>query len=71
MSESTDLPQYQADPNAQYAPQAYGAPAPQASEAGKGMSITAIILGIFVPILGIVFGAIGMNRNKKAGGDGK
>lgn len=62
-----ELPPYAADPQAyQYAP------APnQAETAGKGLSIAGIICGILIPLVGLILGIIGMNQNKKAGGDGK
>lgn len=61
-----ELPSYTANPQAyQYAP------IPTNTDAGKGLSIAGIVCGFLIPLLGLIFGIIGMNQNKKAGGDGK
>lgn len=58
-----ETPQNPAQP---VAPTYQAAPAP-AAEPGKGLSIAAIILAIFVPLVGIILGIVALVQSKKAG----
>lgn len=42
----------------------------QTVKAGKGLSVGGIIAGIFIPLVGLILGIIGMVQNKRAGGKG-
>lgn len=46
------------------------APAPQQS-ASNGMAIAGLICAFFVPLLGLIFGCIGLSKSKEMNGEGK
>lgn len=61
--------------NPQFAPQQVpptGAPIqqpvqPQASNPGDNAAITGLILAFFIPVVGVIFSLIGLQKSKKAG----
>ena len=44
---------------------------PQQKEEGNGMAIAGFVCSFFVPLLGWIFGGIGLSRSNKRNGKGK
>ncbi|MBQ7368879.1 MAG: zinc-ribbon domain-containing protein [Clostridia bacterium] len=49
----------------------YAVPVEEAKKEGNGMALAGFICSFFVPLLGWIFGGIGLSRAKKREGKGK
>ena len=66
MTDVNGVPAYQPEPTGTPAGAPY-APAPIAENPGKTMGIVALILAIFLNIVGAIVGIVALNKSKKAG----